>query len=81
MSKEKENGGEIEEVKEERHQSSVKYATNILHKIHLKLSGKENENEEKMNLHQQIERLIQQATSVDNLSMLYEGFSFFFCLF
>eukprot|EP01012_Entosiphon_sulcatum_P046293 TRINITY_DN6213_c0_g1_i2.p1 TRINITY_DN6213_c0_g1~~TRINITY_DN6213_c0_g1_i2.p1 ORF type:complete len:3158 (+),score=468.32 TRINITY_DN6213_c0_g1_i2:1235-9475(+) len=53
------------------------YAVNVLHRVLAKLEGADSElaSEKALTVSQQVQSIIQQATALDNLSVMYEGWA------
>lgn len=55
--------------------ASSNHVTKIMKRIRSKLEGVDFGVQHKMNVSEQVARSIEQATSVDNLCMMYEGWT------
>ncbi|CAG8708585.1 7126_t:CDS:2, partial [Acaulospora morrowiae] len=51
------------------------FAVGIIRRIKAKLEGRDFDSTTKMTVHEQVDKIIQQATSVDNLCVMYEGWT------
>ncbi|KAJ0981745.1 hypothetical protein J5N97_010000 [Dioscorea zingiberensis] len=51
------------------------YALSVLRQIELKLEGRENDEFRSMTISEQVDHLLRQATSIDNLCNMYEGWT------
>ncbi|KAG0259388.1 Serine/threonine-protein kinase smg1 [Actinomortierella ambigua] len=59
---------------QQQHQRNA-YAVNILRRVRHKLEGRDFDPQKKSKVTEQVERVIQEATSIDNLAMMYEGWT------
>ncbi|KAJ3046729.1 Serine/threonine-protein kinase smg1 [Rhizophlyctis rosea] len=60
-------------VRVNRGQERNAYAVGVLKRVRAKLEGRESNDESRLTVPEQVEMLFQQATSVKNLSVMYEG--------
>ncbi|XP_058069212.1 uncharacterized protein LOC131218594 isoform X2 [Magnolia sinica] len=51
------------------------YALSVLRRIEMKLDGQDIEENRQMNISEQVDHLLKQATSIDNLCNMYEGWT------
>ncbi|CAG8548131.1 1491_t:CDS:2 [Ambispora leptoticha] len=51
------------------------YAINILRRVKSKLEGKDFDHVTKMSVEEQVDKIIKQATDIDNLCVMYEGWT------
>ncbi|KAG0239164.1 Serine/threonine-protein kinase smg1 [Actinomortierella wolfii] len=63
-----------QQQQQQQHQRNA-YAVNILRRVRHKLEGRDFDPQKKSKVTEQVERVIQEATSVDNLAMMYEGWT------
>ncbi|XP_022908365.2 serine/threonine-protein kinase SMG1 [Onthophagus taurus] len=84
-----ENGGRVEQLRETRRDSQSKnvkqentrgqqrnaYAVSVWRRVRQKLEGKDPDVGRKYTIQEQVEHVIREATSLDNLALLYEGWT------